>query len=327
MVEKITVGGGSTRRMRVSEWIQVEDNPIQRDTEAHAAKAKHLRTWHPTHGFVFAAQLPSGKLIKLDGHTRALLWKQGTIEQPLEVNVGIVPVKDKAEAEKLYKDFDSKEALETVRDKVSGAFNRYNFHPESPLLQYGHIVQALRVSYAVLLGASAKSAHAGAGTRDNGKDRRTPIQKKVMDADLYFMVNEFAPEMVALDAFMLRQGQVTSGVMAAFILSFRKYGHKIVPFWTGVFANQGSRLGGSMDGIQAVCEIIMAIKGRNFGGGKSTTRTSDICARCLTAVDKWLKGDELMTTPRPMDTTGYLAGHEKPQERLIKKADLERARA
>ena len=164
-----------TLSMKVHEWIAVEDNPIQRDTERHAAKAKHLLTPLPTHYFVFAAELPGGTLIKLDGHTRALMWKRGDIPYPLDgkVTVGIVPVKTRAEAEVMYKTFDSKDALETMRDKVSGAFNRFGFEPKSALMQQGNIVQGLRIAYGVYLGGSVKT-----GTAGTQSPRRTDKQKE-----------------------------------------------------------------------------------------------------------------------------------------------------
>lgn len=87
------------KKMLVEDWIAVDANPIQRDTERHAAKAKHLRVFHPTHSVVSAAELPSGKLIKLDGHTRALMWRRKEIPAPTQVTVVCYQVKDKAEAE------------------------------------------------------------------------------------------------------------------------------------------------------------------------------------------------------------------------------------
>lgn len=313
------------RKMKVEDWIKVQDNPIQRDTERHAARARHLRTYHPTHSVVHAAELPSGKMVKLDGHTRALLWKRGEVKQPIQLTVVTYSVKDMEEAEQLYRDFDSKDALETNRDKVSGAYNKHNFNPQSALLQMGSIVQALRFAYGVQLGGTIKTAIAG-GAHYQGektKDRRTEKQIAVASADIYSMINEFSYELHALDAFGLRQGQITSGVMAAFIISYRRYGHRVTPFWQGVFAGQGSKIGGQMDGIQAICEMLLEGKGKNRTGKQ---QIADLAARSLMAVEKWLKEELMFQRPRPLDTTGYLVGYEKPGERLIKAADVKPSR-
>lgn len=306
----------SFRKMLVTDWIAVKDNPIQRDTERHASKARHLLTPHPTHSFVYAAELPNGKLIKLDGHTRALMWKRKDVPAPMQVQVGVIPVKDLSEAEKLYKDFDSREALETQRDKVSGAFNRHNFEPQSGLLQAGNLTYALRLSYGVLHGMTIKGASSGPNSVGQNGAKREQKHK----VDVYAMIDEFSYELHALDAFGLGQGQISSGVAAAFILSYRRHGHKVTAFWTGVFGGRGTKSDGQMDGIQAVCELILIRKGKYYGGSAA----ADMCARALGALDKWLKDEFLYRAPSPLDTTAYLLGHERPNERLIKRAGIGR---
>lgn len=301
-----------TIQMSVEDWIAVQDNPIQRDTEKHAAKAKHLLTPLPTHQFVFAAELPSGKLVKLDGHTRALMWRRGDIPQPLRVSVGIVHVKTITEAEELYKTFDSTNALETLRDKVSGAFNRYNFNPESSLLKAGAITHALRIAYAVLMGTGVASAAAG------GKQSKT-AQK--LRADPYEMIKEFSGELAQIDTFHLRSGQASAGILAAFVLTLRRHGEFIIPFWRAVFGNAGVKAHGRMDAVQALNELMLARRG-NYGGSAAI----DLCSRAVMAAEKWLKDETLGAIPRPLDLTGYLYGHETPRVRLIKADDARRAR-
>ena len=310
-----------TKKMMTEDWIAVEDNPIQRDTERHAEKARHLHTAHPTHSVVHAAELPSGKLVKLDGHTRALMWKRKDIPAPTQVVVVIYPVKDRSEAEQLYKDFDSKDAMETTRHKVEGAYNKHNFDPQSPLLQTGNIVQGLRLAYGVLIGGTVKTFGAGGGApnqadRDKKKDKRTDRQIATSNAEVYTLINEFSYELHMLDGFGLRQGQITSGIIGAFIVSARRYGHKVTPFWTGVFGDGGTRHNGKMDGIQAVHELLLSSKGKS-----GRLHIADIAARALSALEKWLADETLSKKPSPLDTLGYLAGYEKPNERLIKSVD------
>lgn len=304
----------TTRKMSVADWIKVQDNPIQRDTEKHAAKAKHLKTPLPIHAFVFACELPNGKLVKLDGHTRALLWQRGQVPSPGVVDVAIVPAKDLAHAEELYKAFDSKDALETQRDKVSGAFHRFGFEPQSGLLQGGSITSALHIAYGIYQGASA---HVGS----SGSQRGGAKSDKVHKADVYTMINEFSPELFALDGLGLGlglgSGQMTSGIMAAFLVSFRRFSHKVTPFWVAVVGNRGSKIDGEMDAVQAVTEMIISRGGR-YGGSAA----ADMCARALTGVNKWLTDTMMTRIPQPMDTVGYLTGYEKPTERLIKAHDI-----
>ena len=304
------------KKLSVAEWISVPSNPIQRNTERHAARAKHLLVPQASHQFVFAAELPGGNLIKLDGHTRALMWKRKDVEAPPFVWVATIPVKDKKAAEELYKTFDSKSALETTRDKVSGAFNRHNFQPKSGLLQTGHIVSALRIATAVLLGASA--AAGTAGVQENRKNRKGAASFAV---DEYAMVDEWSYELHALDDYALRPAFIKAGTMAAFLISLRRHGTKVLPFWTGVFGNEGDKHGRQMDAIQATSELL--IRRRGHGGGGSSN--ADLCSRCLGGVAKWLEDAVMTRVPSPIDTTNYLKGYEHPSERLIKAVDRKAA--
>lgn len=288
----------STRKMKVSDWIKVMDNPIQRDTEKHAAKAKHLLTPLSIHAIVCAAQLPDGRLVKLDGHTRALLWKRNQVRHPPELEVNIIDVADMEEAKRLYQTLDSKEALETVTDKVSGAFGEHNFHPESALLKRGSIASALRMCWSIHRSGSIA-----------GGDRAVRSSFSIYEA-----VEEFSNEIFALDAYDLKSSSTSSGIVAAFILTHRKHGAKILPFWTAVFANGGTKCDGKMDAVQALNELVLSRRGK-FGG----VVTADTTARAVMAAEKWLRDEEFTRVPHPYDLTNYIKDL-RPQVQLIKKA-------
>lgn len=282
------------RKMKVSDWIKVKDNPIQRDTERHAAKAKHLLTPLSIHAIVYAAELPNGQLVKLDGHTRALLWSRNQVKHPAEVEVNIIPVDSMDEAISLYKTLDSKNALETITDKVSGAFGEHNFHPESGLMKRGSIANALNMCWTIWTTSDSKSPKSG------------------QPFDLYAAIHEFAPEIFALDSFGLNSQGTTSGIIAAFILTYRKHGAPVIPFWRSVFGHGGEKKNGKMDGVQALNELILQRKGSHGGSA-----IMDLSARAVMAAEKWLKDEEFQAIPRPYDLTGYIHGM-KPAVQLIK---------
>jgi hypothetical protein len=293
-------------KMSVRDWIAVEDNPIQRDTERHAAKATHLMTPLQTHAFVSAAQLPNGKLIKLDGHTRAFMWKRGDVLPPRQLlTVNIIAVKDKAEAEALYKTFDNSAALESLRDKVSGGFNRFGLDAQSPLLKAGSIGSGLKIAYAVLSGCS----FTGGGHADGRPD-------------IYALIKEFQNEIIALDAFgpLVTLKACTTAVTAAFVLTVRRHGRVAIPFWAAYFNQQGVKAGGKMDGVQAVSEMMLERRKGKYGG----SATAEQCARIVRGFEGWINDEKFQAMPRPMDLTGYLASQRRSAERLIKKADIER---
>lgn len=50
---------------------------------------------------MFAAALPGGRLIKLDGHTRAFLWASGQLQKPPCVYVRVYLAANMEEAKEL----------------------------------------------------------------------------------------------------------------------------------------------------------------------------------------------------------------------------------
>lgn len=282
--------------MSVSDWIKVRDNPIQRDTERHAAKAKHLLTPLPIHAVVFAAQLPGGDLIKLDGHTRALMWKRNDVKHPPHVDVNVIKVDSVECAIELYKTFDSREALETATDKITGGFRKVGFKPDSALVASGAVTTSLKIAWV--------------GVHGFGRDGQAH--------DIYEMVDEFAAEILALDEMGLRKGIAPSGVIAAVLLSYRKHNDRVLPFWRKVFGNAGTKVDGEMDGVQAVCELMQKAKSeKKYGGGSGY----DMCSRTLRAVDYWLDGVTFRQAPRGVELGNYLEtpAQRQPRFQLIKK--------
>jgi hypothetical protein len=276
------------KRMSVREWIAVPPNPIQRNTERHAAKANHLRKPLSIHSIVYAAELPDGSLVKLDGHTRALLWKRNEVRHPPEVYVHIIRVASLDEAKHLYMTLDSKEALETTTDKVSGAFSELKFAPESSLLRSGNIATAMKLCWNV---------------RNDIAIDKTRVAD-MPGYNVYLAIDEFKTELFALDALCLKTGVAGSGLVAAFILTYRKHGPEVLQFWHGYFGNAGMKIEGRMDAIQALRELVMARKGKQMISGSMAI--IDLCARAVMAAEKWLRDEDFTAIPRPYNLIGYI---------------------
>lgn len=284
----------SVRKMSVDEWIATPANPIQRDTERHAAKAKHLLKPLPVHAIVWAAELPTGKLVKLDGHTRALLWERNQVARPKTVEVHIMSVKDMEEAAELYKTFDSRDALETTPDKISGALRGMGYVPVSSLVASGAIAYAMRLAWVGVYGFAV--------------DKRA--------RDIYQAINEFAAELIALDELEFRKGEASTGIMAAILLSYRKHGDKVLPFWRAVKEKAGTKSGGQMDAVQGLLEMVLSKKSK-WGGQQAY----DTLGRALASVEKWMEGETMAQYPRPLDVISYLDQKtSKPKYRLVKKS-------
>ncbi len=131
----------------VDKFIKVSGNPIQRNTPMRARRANklHLAVLHPSHSNVAVAKLGK-QFIKLDGHTRALLWKQDKLDRPDTLNVSIYPCNDKQEVMRLYQTYDSPAALETKTDQIFGALGYHKIVvPVPSFVSMSGLAQAMRV--------------------------------------------------------------------------------------------------------------------------------------------------------------------------------------
>jgi len=126
-----------TTEMTVDEWIKIPDNPRQRDTAKRLCRATHLLKFQPLHSVVYAAQLPDGQKVKLDGHTRAEGWKEGVIPRPPDnkVTVFVVAVPSLDAAAQLYWTFDTPESAKKLRDYLYGALGERGYEIRTLWLQ------------------------------------------------------------------------------------------------------------------------------------------------------------------------------------------------
>lgn len=134
--------------MSVDRFIELADNPRQRNTESHARKAtrKHLKNYSPTHDMVAVATVGGVPVCKLDGHTRAYLWKNGKLKRPERAIAVAYEVCDLKEAAELYTNFDNCDAVEGSKDRMSGAAKESKLVLSSGLLRNHDFATALKFS-------------------------------------------------------------------------------------------------------------------------------------------------------------------------------------
>lgn len=236
--------------MSVAQWATVQDNPRQRDTELHAKKAKHLRTYDPIHRFVSMARLPSGELFKLDGHTRSLIWSRGEVVAPGTVVVDVFACDTIQSVQELYSKIDSQSAVETGADKLNGAARQHGLQFESVMLKGGRYGTAVKRLYML----TAKNW--------------TPWS----DAQfIYDAVGFWVPELRLLDKVNPHRSAFTAGVTMAALATFKRRGTLASKFWTAYSQDKGTRDSQHMDGVQALREAVVNVKlkaaGRSLDGG------------------------------------------------------------
>jgi hypothetical protein len=224
-------------RMTIEEWIRVQDCPIQRDTERHAAKAKnkHLKSPSLTHLNVSAATV-GGEMFKLDGHTRAFLWKTGSLDRLSEwLDVTIYDCTTIQEVNDLYRQFDNSNASETPADKLSGAYRLHGIAQESLLIRNGPVMTAI----VLILGENSSKI------------------------DIYQAIGQFVDDLKLIDSYGFPKTQkVPIPILAAMIATVHADGASAMEFWRAYINNEGFKDDKGSDGVQALTELVLTLRGR-----------------------------------------------------------------
>lgn len=239
-----------TFRMSPEEWGKVFDNPRQRDTAARAKRARHLMVPQPVHAMVHMARLPDGRTYKLDGHTRSYVWTAGLVEPPEYVEAQVWDCATLTEAKELYDTFDSPNAVENATDRVYGALREMDVSFQSHALRDQMFSAAVRMAYELMFGQNAARA-----------------------ASTHQLLTYWLPELVLLDNCDPTKKRFRGSIMAAALLTFRRYGPAASPFWAAWQADAGTKIDGTMDAVQAYSERVERLAKENLLSGRKGYQT------------------------------------------------------
>lgn len=230
---------GGRIEMSADEWAAVNDNPIQRNTEAHARRAKHLLNPSPFHRFVDMAVLPDGRRFKIDGHTRSFLWQRRLIPLPETVVVDCWNVPDVTTVELLYGHRDNPAAAETATEQLTGAIRLYGLEFQTSFLRAGQFGSGLKRAYFHVVGGG-------------------PSIQQWRELPLTFAAIEmFKQELLWLDNLNPPQRRFPSGIITGFLVTMRRAGEAGIEFWELFAQDKGSKLDGRMDAVQALTEEML----------------------------------------------------------------------
>lgn len=259
--------------MSVSEWSRVPDNPVQRDTEFHAKRAKHLHQPSPMHRFVTMAELPDGSRFKVDGHTRSYLWDRNEIARPQTVLVDIIDCPDIETVELLYEHFDNQGAAETAAEQLSGAVRREGLEFQSAMMRRYRFGSGLKRAYLL--------SHP---VRPNTSWRELPF---TFDA-----VSAFADELIWLDSLSPLPTWFPRGIITAFLITMRRAGEDGIAFWRAYAGDQGEKSKGRMDAVQALYEEVLGANRPAKGTMASLSQPwqDALYAKALTAFEGYREG-------------------------------------
>lgn len=228
--------------MSVSDWVDVKDNPRQRNTEKRASSAarKHLSDYQKIHRVVFAATKNGNILCKLDGHTRALLWDAGELSHPPEgtVVVNLIEVGSLDEAKEVYDQLDAPPSVKKPSDKIFGACRERKIRLTSHLLRSCAFSTQLKI--------------ATTGKRFSG--------------DIYEMVDAWGSELKQLDSWGLTSNYT---ILIAVMLTAIRMDGEVHPkeFFSLLDTEGGTKTAKGYDAVQLLNDVISVrrAEGRTSG--------------------------------------------------------------
>lgn len=233
--------------MRPEEWAAVPSIDVQRDTEAHAAKIEpHMRTFLSPHREVQAARLPDGSMVKLNGHSRDLLWRSGRIPAPDTLVVTVHMVEDLAQARQLYWAYDNASAVETSTDKVFGACRRLGMEFTSAYCK------EMRFSAAL-----------------------TPITPSHIK-DKGARTEYWQEELKVLDRLGVKRAVFINPVTSIFLHTTRHYGDTSLVFWITFAERGGVKDEAGYCAIEALGAWLDARKKSGWGNGTSQKQIRNV---------------------------------------------------
>jgi hypothetical protein len=259
--------------MSVTDWIAVDDNPRQRNTEKRAerAKRKHLSTYQKIHRVVFAATKDGNVLCKLDGHTRALLWESGELECPPDgkVCVVLIEVSGLKEAKDIYDMMDAQMSVKNPSDNIFGATRELGFRLCSPLLRGCAFNTQLKI--------------ASSGKRFAG--------------DSYAMVRDWKSELIALDSMNLSSKNTI--LISVMLFACRVDGHEMALKFFGQLDNDGGiKTSEGYDGVELLSRVLAVRRAEGRTAGYDNLM--QICGQAWSAYQTWKAGKRRKNVSLPV---------------------------
>ena len=260
--------------MTAEQWCKVRDNPRQRPTERHAERAvrDHLKTYSITQDTVFAAALPGGVLVKLDGHTRAHLWQNEKLQKPPCVYVRVYLCANMEEAKELYTHFDTRAQMETTKEQIGGALAEAGIEAKSGLLNYGSYKSALN-------------------------KLQTGTQS------VYKIVGGWRRELEMLDSVGFSKNSLkVGGVLGALILLRTRTAEPVLKFLSAIRSDAGTKSDKGSDAVEAFCRLNSE---QGNSGGEAVIY--EMAGRMVTLYDGYLKNQYYKRLPIAADIRAVLA--------------------
>ena len=302
---KITV-----RAISIEKFIKMEGFLEQRATEAHAKAAQgkngHLREPHISQAVVSSVQVKGSPEMKVDGHTRSLLWATGKLGYPPTEKPGslilITYHFDTLDgAKSLYRTFDERKASKTQKEQVAAATRGLDVEFESELLASSKEKSGYNWIYP--MNALAFRTFAKAGSSGwTAEDAHIAAEHylKTTWRDVFVMVDTL-PAKKSIP--YKRSGQsnrigTSVALMAAVFVSVAYYKDtpdeaKVLDFWAKFFLGEGVKMGTQQDAVEWAADACRRI----HGSGTQPLLFNHL----IVCVQRWLRGTLCVKAPALLD--------------------------
>ena len=283
-------------KMIPSEWEMIPDHPRQRDTEKRIKKARHLINPSKDQHIVKMAILPDGRKYKLDGHTRCLLWSTGRLNPPSLLNVNVIRCDSYDEMLVLYTHSDSREAVETPLDRMTGAYRENDVEFKSSLLNGARIGSALRDADLTVYGYEF--------ARYGNEYERLP---------------RWLDELYLLDSVAPTANKFPTVVLTAALISLARYGDKIIDFWSGYQSGAGEKGKDGADALFLYQTKIreMQLQGRLASGAQKTDVVRITFSAIEAHLDRRTKMRKLMPVSKETADAWCEIAHNNKEKRAL----------
>lgn len=270
-------GGASyTVEMPTSAWMDLAPHPLHRNVEKHAARdqwklakraqgavAESLR-------WLIGAE-HAGQVYKLDGHTRAYLWRQGRLPAPATVFATIYRCHSREELLELYTTFETQPNTGRQQDRTLGAAREIGLELKSRRLRHGAFADVLSLAW-------------------RGKTRGIDSTgRKYEDFDIRQALATFEPELRLLDSIGPTPEVFYTGVCAAALLALAVDANSIEFFKDLADPVISLREAPPYTPVQAVRHEIELLRQKKKSA-RDRYAQETLCAVVLGAVELWQRG-------------------------------------
>lgn len=256
--------------MPIEEFLSIPPYRGQRDTGRHAKRMVGTLQAAPSETLTDIAVLvyPDGRREVADGNTRQELWRDGRLSKPMKVHAKLYYLSandSEAEAKTIYVGYNNVASGKDAKDEVVSAMRRAGWEPRSAFCKAAKLKSALAYAEGNRLGL--KGAVKG------------PLD----------YLDGWLPQLSVLDE-MLATGKerrrTAVAVLAAVLLSLRRHGKPVIPFWKIWFSNgwEGTEVGDPINKLHGY------ITDRDRNNSSSTTIYGSL-EIVIYIVERWLKGD------------------------------------